>query len=96
MFFNVFASNAITTARFNMTATILSDTGFSTAPEAHTQNPDTGEIIRTWGADTDSHTTGIQKRTIRCTAFPIISKTARGAGTAEVITPQGALLSTGL
>src|ERR1035437_44982 len=94
MFFNVFASNAITTARFNMTAVILSDTRFSTDPAAHTQNPDTGEIIRTWRADTDPNATGVQKRKIYCTAFPIISKTARGAGTAEVITPQGALLTT--
>jgi hypothetical protein len=94
MFFNVFASNAITTARFNMTAVILSDTVFSTDPAAHMQNPDTGEIIRTWRADTDPNATGVQKRKIYCTAFPIISKTARGAGTAEVITPQGALLTT--
>jgi hypothetical protein len=77
-----------------MTAVILSDTGFSTDPAAHTQNPDTGEIIRTWRADTDPNATGVQKRKIYCTAFPIISKTARGAGTAEVITPQGALLTT--
>ena len=93
MFSNVFP-NAITTARFNMTATILSQSGFGTSPESQAQDLDTGEITRTWRADTDSHTVGIQKRTIHCTAFPIISKTARGAGTAEVLTPNGRLLST--
>ena len=93
MFSNVFP-NAITTARFNMTATVLSESGFAASPESHTQNPDTGEIVRVWSADTDLTTTGVQKRKIHCTAFPIISKTARGAGTAEVLTPNGRLLST--
>ena len=77
-----------------MTATVLSQGGFDTTPESTIQDPDSGEIVRVWSADSDIVTPGIQKQTIKCICKGIISKTTRGSGTAQTVNAAGILVET--
>jgi hypothetical protein len=79
-----------------MTATVLSQGGFDQTPESPytSQDPNTGEIVRVWKKDTDPNTPGTQPRTIKCICKGVISKSARGAGTAEVIGVSGIIEET--
>lgn len=83
----------ITSARYTMTATVLSQGGHDTTPESPfaAQDPDTGTINRAWVRDTDTLTANDQLRTIKCNARGIISKSTSGGGTSTKITAAGIL-----
>ena len=85
----------LTSARFNMTATVLSQG--QTAPTStndpvwvERQNPDTGEIERYWQeVDDDPDTAGMQARTIPCIVRGVLDGGIRVAGTTERYSPAG-------
>lgn len=89
----------ITSARFNMTATILYQGDYTPAPVDNTeeghwvegkQDPLTGEINRVWvPADGDSVTPGVQEVRVKCIVRGIPDGGIRVAGTTERITPDG-------
>lgn len=92
----------LTSARFNMYATVLSQGDWipddpldPTSPIGHWENrqdPDTGEIIRVWveeGEDIDPDTPGVQSRKIPCIVRGIVDGGIRVAGTTERYTPGG-------
>lgn len=81
-------------ARFNMTASIMSQGGFDSTPESSTQDPDTGEVIRNWIKDTDLNTGAIQKRTFACVARGIVPMSMRGAGTEIIYNTDGTVKTT--
>jgi len=88
----------ITSAQYSMRATVLSQGGFDTTPEAGfddtpltpnlAQDPNTGEILRVWSADTIPGGV-VQQKVIKCKVRGIISKTTRGEGTSTKITAAG-------
>lgn len=87
----------ITSAKFSMRATVLSQVNFDldALPETFRQDPDTGDIVRVWTEqDSDPVETGIQPRVIKCKARGIISKTTRGEGTSRGYNAAGILEDT--
>jgi hypothetical protein len=94
----------ITSARFNMTATVLTQDELvidSTNPDGsvvghweNKQDPETGEIVRVWIVeDTDPVTPGVQEKKVKCIVRGILDGGIRVAGTTERYTPQGILES---
>lgn len=95
----------LTSARFNMTATVLTqgeivadevnEDGTVTAGHWESkQDPETGEIIRIWVVeDTDPITPGTQEKRVKCIVRGILDGGIRVAGTTERYTPQGILES---
>jgi hypothetical protein len=94
----------ITSARFNMTATVLTQDELvidSTNPDGsvvghweNKQDPETGEIVRVWVVeDTDPVTPGVQEKKVKCIVRGILDGGIRVAGTTERYTPQGILES---
>ena len=92
--------SCITDARFNMTATVLSQEVLSgTANEngeitaghwVNKQDPITGEIIRVWEVeDVDPVEPGTQEKRVKCIVRGIQDGGIRVAGTTERITPAG-------
>jgi len=84
----------ITGARFNMTATVLTQGGLvpdSTSPDGtivghweSKQDPETGEIIRVWVMeDADPDTPEIDAKKIKCIVRGILSGGIRATGTTE-------------
>ena len=91
----------LTSARFNMTATVLTQSdegqyGGTVDPEdagewINKQDPETGEIIRIWvpkDAD-DDRTNVFEEKKIRVIARAVLEGGIRVAGTTERITPMG-------
>lgn len=95
----------LTSARFNMTATVLTQEKIvadevnedGTIVVGHwetKQDPETGEIIRVWVVeDTDPVTPGTQEKKVKCIVRGILDGGIRVAGTTERYTPQGILES---
>ena len=82
----------LTSARFNMKATLLSQGVTQPDTEGHwveKQDPDTGEITRVWTVDTDQTTPGDQVVEIPCIVRGIVDGGIRVAGTTERYTPSG-------
>ena len=84
----------LVSAKYNMTATMLSQGVVSTDPGAGEfvtrQDPDTGEIIRVWQeVDADDVTSGMQAYTFNCTARGIITGGIRAVGTIEEFNNNG-------
>lgn len=94
----------ITSARFNMTATVLtqgtlvvddtSEDGTVIGHWENKQDPETGEIIRVWVVeDADPVAPGVQAKTVKCIVRGILDGGIRVAGTTERYTPQGLIES---
>lgn len=90
----------LTSARFTMTATLLSQGSYGTTdveqPGYFTerQNPETFEIERIWvEADSNILEPGTQPYTFKCVARGIVDGGIRVAGTTERITPSGVIES---
>ena len=93
----------LTSARFNMTATVLTqdDQGQydpnNSGEVGHWENrqdPETGEIVRVWVVeDADPTVPGTQTKSVKCIVRGILDGGIRVAGTTERYTPQGILES---
>lgn len=94
----------ITSARFNMTATVLTQGGLivdDTNPDGsvvghweNKQDPETGDIIRIWVVeDADPSTPEIDAKVVKCIVRGILDGGIRVAGTTERYTPQGLIES---
>ena len=87
----------ITSARFNMTATVLRQGNYGEEEVeqagywAERQNPETLEIERVWVNVDDPTTPEIDATSFNCIARGIVAGGIRVAGTTERITPQGVL-----
>lgn len=85
--------SCLTSARFNMTATVLNQG--ATEPDVvggrweEKQDPDSGEIIRVWVVDSDPDTPDVQERKVACIVRGILDGGIRVAGTTERYTAAG-------
>ena len=88
----------LTSARFNMTATVLTQGEYPTTDDpdslgdwVNRQDPETGEIIRVWvpkEVDEDGDNV-MEVKEVSCMVRGILDGGIRVAGTTERITPQG-------
>lgn len=93
----------ITSARFNMTSTVLTQDDQGQYDDnnlgevghwENRQDPETGEIIRVWVVeDADPVAPGVQAKTVKCIVRGILDGGIRVAGTTERYTPQGLIES---